>query len=128
MCSPVCSTGSILCSIASPVRLARRFEAKIMTMPTVEVPLVKGTCMTIHIHNVDEPVHVSRLVSILSKTGEVERRRPRCITRERSAVVHVTSDRPICLEAFADFRQLGRFTLRDRGKTLAAGIITEILG
>ncbi|KAF1320878.1 Translation elongation factor tu, partial [Globisporangium splendens] len=121
------STGSILCSIPSPVRLARRFEAKIMTMPAVEVPLVKGTCVTIHIHNVDEPVNITRLISILSKTGEVEKRKPRCITRERSAVVQITCNRPICLEVFSNYRQLGRFTLRDRGTTLAAGIITEII-
>jgi elongation factor 1 alpha-like protein len=121
------STGSILCSIPSPVRLARRFEAKIMTMPAVEVPLVKGTCVTIHIHNVDEPVNITRLISILSKTGEVEKRKPRCITRERSAVVQITCHRPVCLEVFSNYRQLGRFTLRDRGTTLAAGIITEII-
>lgn len=121
------STGSILCSIASPVRLALRFEAKIITMPTVEVPLVKGTRVTIHIHNVDEPVVITRLISILSKSGEVEKRKPRCITRDRSAVVHIKCDRHICLEEFAAYRQLGRFTLRDRGKTLAAGIITEVL-
>ncbi|KAG7391773.1 HBS1-like protein [Phytophthora boehmeriae] len=121
------TTGSILCSIASPVRLARKFEAKIMTMPAVEVPLVKGTYVTIHMHNVDEPVNITRLVSMLSKTGEVERKKPRCITRDRSAVVQITSQRSLCLEEFASYRQLGRFTLRDRGKTLAAGIITQII-
>ncbi|GAB9468200.1 Translation elongation factor tu [Globisporangium polare] len=121
------STGSILCSIPSPVRLARRFEAKIMTMPAVEVPLVKGTCVTIHIHHVDEPVNITRLISILNKSGEVEKRKPRCITREKSAVVQITCQRPICLEVFSSYRQLGRFTLRDRGTTLAAGIITEII-
>ncbi|KAE9044992.1 HBS1-like protein [Phytophthora rubi] len=121
------TTGSILCSIASPVQLAKKFEAKIMTMPAVEVPLVKGTYVTIHMHNVDEPVNITRLVSILSKTGEVEKRKPRCITRENSAVVQITCHRKICLEEFANYRQLGRFTLRDRGKTLAAGIITQIV-
>ncbi|KAL3671114.1 hypothetical protein V7S43_004296 [Phytophthora oleae] len=121
------TTGSILCSISSPVQLAKKFEAKIMTMPAVEVPLVKGTYVTIHMHNVDEPVNITRLVSILNKTGEVEKKKPRCITRERSAVVQITCHRKICLEEFANYRQLGRFTLRDRGKTLAAGIITQIL-
>ncbi|KAI9991168.1 hypothetical protein PInf_018800 [Phytophthora infestans] len=116
------TTGSILCSIASPVQLAKKFEAKIMTMPAVEVPLVKGTYMTIHMHNVDEPVNITRLVSMLSKTGEVEKK-----NRARSAVVQITCHRKICLEEFANYRQLGRFTLRDRGKTLAAGIITQII-
>ncbi|OQR98185.1 translation elongation factor 1-alpha [Achlya hypogyna] len=122
------SVGNILCSIASPIKLVRRFEAQIMTMPAVEVPLVKGAYMTFHVHSIDEPVNITRLVSILKKSGEVEKKKPRCITRNCSAVVQITCQRPICLELFADFRQLGRFTLRDRGSTLAAGIVTEILG
>ncbi|EQC25527.1 hypothetical protein SDRG_16610 [Saprolegnia diclina VS20] len=121
------SVGNILCSVASPIKLVRRFEAQIMTMPGVEVPLVKGAYMTFHIHSIDEPVNITRLVSLLKKSGEVEKKKPRCITRNCSAVVQITCTRPICLELFADFRQLGRFTLRDRGATLAAGIITEIL-
>ncbi len=95
-------------------------------MPALEIPIVKGTCVTIHMHNIDEPVNIIRLISTLSKTGEIERKKPRCITREKSAVVQITSQRPLCLETFANYRQLGRFTLRDRGVTLAAGIITEI--
>ncbi|OQR95724.1 translation elongation factor 1-alpha [Thraustotheca clavata] len=121
------SVGNILCSIVAPIKLVRRFEAQIMTMPAVEVPLVKGAYMTFHIHSIDEPVNITRLVSILKKSGEVEKKKPRCITRNCSAVVQITCQRPICLELFADFRQLGRFTLRDRGSTLAAGIVTDIL-
>ncbi|CAK4621102.1 hypothetical protein LEN26_014384 [Aphanomyces euteiches] len=121
------SVGNILCSVVSPIRMVQRFEAQIMTMPAVEVPLVKGTCLTFHIHSIDEPVHVTRLVSTLKKSGEVDKKKPRCITRNSSAVVQVTCQRPICLELFAEFRQLGRFTLRDRGVTLAAGIVTEVL-
>ncbi|TDH66291.1 hypothetical protein CCR75_005228 [Bremia lactucae] len=119
--------GSILCSIASPVQLATKFEAKIMTMPALEVPLVKGTCVTIHMHNVDEPAHITRLVSMQRKKEDMEKKRPRCIPRECSGVVHITCDRKVCIEEFAAYRQLGRFTLRDRGKTLAAGIVTQII-
>ncbi|RHX98814.1 hypothetical protein DYB25_006139 [Aphanomyces astaci] len=119
--------GGLLCSVVSPVRMVRKFEAQIMTMPGVEVPLVKGTCVTLHIHSVDEPVHVTRLVSTLKKSGQVDKKKPRCITRNSSAVVQISSQRPLGLELFSEFRNLGRFTLRDRGVTLAAGIVSEIL-
>jgi len=33
---------------------------------------------------------------------------------------------PVCLELFSDFPQLGRFTLRDEGKTIAVGKITAL--
>ncbi|KAL2940392.1 Eukaryotic peptide chain release factor GTP-binding subunit [Bienertia sinuspersici] len=32
----------------------------------------------------------------------------------------------ICVEKFSDFPQLGRFTLRTEGKTVAVGKITEL--
>jgi elongation factor 1 alpha-like protein len=91
-------------------------------LPAVEVPLVKGTSVTIHMHNIDEPVTITRLVSIFDQIGRSgkEKKQTRCITSEKSAVVQITCPRAICLEFFADYRQLGRFTLRDRGTTLAA--------
>ena len=32
----------------------------------------------------------------------------------------------VCVETFKDFPQLGRFMLRDEGKTIAVGIITAL--
>jgi sulfate adenylyltransferase subunit 1 (EFTu-like GTPase family) len=32
----------------------------------------------------------------------------------------------VCIETFKDFPQLGRFMLRDEGKTIAVGIITAL--
>ena len=34
--------------------------------------------------------------------------------------------RPLCIETFKDFPELGRFALRDMGTTIAAGIVREV--
>lgn len=34
--------------------------------------------------------------------------------------------RPVCLEEYKDFKGLGRFMLRDKGSTIAAGIVLEV--
>ncbi|VDO85783.1 unnamed protein product, partial [Schistosoma curassoni] len=34
---------------------------------------------------------------------------------------------PICLETFQNFPPLGRFTLRDKGETIAIGKVVKIL-
>jgi peptide chain release factor subunit 3 len=34
---------------------------------------------------------------------------------------------PVCVEKFSDQPQLGRFTLRDEGKTVAIGKITKLI-
>jgi len=33
---------------------------------------------------------------------------------------------PVCIELFSDFPQLGRFTLRDKGKTIAVGKVIKL--
>ena len=34
---------------------------------------------------------------------------------------------PVCIEPFAKYPQLGRFTLRDEGKTIAIGKVTKLI-
>jgi peptide chain release factor subunit 3 len=34
---------------------------------------------------------------------------------------------PICLERFADYKMLGRFTLRDSGQSVAIGKVTKLI-
>lgn len=43
-----------------------------------------------------------------------------CIARLRTAGT-------ICLETFKDFPQMGRFTLRDEGKTIAIGKVLKLV-
>lgn len=53
--------------------------------------------------------------------------RTRALGAGMSAVCVIQLERPLCLELYANYKQLGRFTLRDQGKTLAAGIITKLI-
>ena len=34
---------------------------------------------------------------------------------------------PFCMEAFKDFPVMGRFTLRDEGKTIAIGKVLKVI-
>lgn len=38
----------------------------------------------------------------------------------------IESTLPICVERFVDYPQLGRFTLRDEGRTVAIGKVREL--
>ena len=42
------------------------------------------------------------------------------------AVVQLAVEKPICVELFSDVPQLGRFTLRDEGRTIAIGKIIKL--
>lgn len=51
----------------------------------------------------------------------------RCILGNVLASVEVTCQRPLCVEAYSESRTLGRFVLRQKGTTVAIGMITTVL-
>jgi elongation factor 1 alpha-like protein len=61
------------------------------------------------------------------KTGEVLKKKPRCLTKNQSATVEVAFDLPICIDLFTSSKTMGRFMLRYGGKTIAAGMVTQLL-
>ena len=83
--------------------------------------------MIVHYGSVSEPGNIKKLVSLLNKSnGEVVKAKPRCLTGNQTAVVEVVTSRPIPLELYKNYRELGRFMLRSGGNTLAAGMVTEM--
>nr|CCA19223.1 translation elongation factor 1alpha putative [Albugo laibachii Nc14] len=121
------TSGSILCSISHPIKCVKRFQAKIVTMSEMQVPLIKGSSVILYLHHIDEPAFLTHLVSIFDKNGNLQKKRPRCIPRDTSALVEISTQRAICIELSTDFRALGRFAIRDRGNTIAAGIVMSIM-
>lgn len=51
------------------------------------------------------------------KTGEKSKTRPRFVKQDQVCIARLRAAGVICLETFKDFPQMGRFTLRDEGKT-----------
>lgn len=41
-------------------------------------------------------------------------------------MIELDVDRPICIELFQDFKDLGRFMLRSGGVTIAAGLVIDV--
>jgi len=70
---------------------------------------------------------VTKLASVLdAKTGGVEKLKPRSLGSKQMAVVELTLERPMCLELYDASKRLGRFTLRHKSSTLAAGMVTRL--
>lgn len=44
-----------------------------------------------------------------------------------NAIVEIQTQRPVSLELYKDFKELGRFMLRYVGSTIAAGVVTEVM-
>lgn len=81
----------------------------------------------IHSQSLAEQGSVVSLVAQLNKSsGEVIKKRPRCLTKHSNAIVELETSRPICLELYRDVKELGRIMLRVGGVSIAAGLVTKI--
>ncbi|KAE8602531.1 hypothetical protein XENTR_v10014020 [Xenopus tropicalis] len=120
------NVGCVFCSPNEPIKACTRFRARVLIF-NFEVPITQGFPVLIHYQTVSEPATIRKLVSVLHKsTGEVMKKKPKCLTKGMNAVIELQTQRPIALELYKDFKELGRFMLRYSGSSIAAGVVTEV--
>ncbi|XP_037541762.1 HBS1-like protein [Nematolebias whitei] len=120
------NVGCVFCHPKEPIRVCTRFRARILLF-NIEVPITQGFPVLLHYQTVSEPATIRKLISILHKSsGEVLKKKPKCLSKGMNAVVEIQTQRPVSLELYKDFKELGRFMLRYVGSTIAAGVVTEI--
>lgn len=91
------------------------------------MPITRGLPVVLHQQCLVEAAVIRKLISHLHKsTGEVIKKKPKCLPKNSSAIVEIETQRPICVELYRDVKQLGRVMLRVEGATIAAGLITKI--
>ncbi|XP_034483693.1 HBS1-like protein [Drosophila innubila] len=120
------TVGCIICDPQMPIPVTTRFQCRIIVF-NVKVPITMGYPVLLHHQSLIEPAVVCKLTASIHKsTGEVVKKKPRCLGNNSCALVEVETSRPICIERYADFKELGRIMLRVAGVTIAAGMVTKI--
>ncbi|XP_010789990.1 HBS1-like protein isoform X1 [Notothenia coriiceps] len=120
------NVGYVFCDPKEPVRVCTRFRARILLF-NIEVPITKGFPVLLHYQTVSEPATIRKLISVLHKSsGDVIKKKPKCLSKGMNAIVEIQTQRPVALELYKDYKELGRFMLRYVGSTIAAGVVTEI--
>jgi elongation factor 1-alpha len=80
-----------------------------------------------HVHTAQVAVtFLELLAKINPRTGEVVEENPSFLKTGDAALVRFKPLRPVALEEFQKFPELGRFAIRDMGTTVAAGIVKEV--
>merc|ERR1712063_222455 len=124
------SQGFVLCSQNEELPVMSEFEAQLVVidlLPTKPI-MSAGYSAVIHVHTCTEEVIIDELLSTLNrKTKKASSRKPVFVKKGDIVTVRISVARPICCELFEKVQQLGRFTLRDEGKTIAIGKITKIV-
>ncbi|XP_037934134.1 HBS1-like protein [Teleopsis dalmanni] len=120
------AVGTIIYDPQNPIQVTSRFQARILVF-NLKVPITIGCPVLLHHQSLIEPAVISKLTAQIHKgTGEVVKKKPRCLGNNTCALVELETIRPICMELYSDFKELGRVMLRVSGVTIAAGMVTKI--
>ncbi|XP_069697469.1 eukaryotic peptide chain release factor GTP-binding subunit ERF3A isoform X1 [Periplaneta americana] len=121
------SPGFVLCDNANPIKTGRVFDAQVVILEHKSI-ICAGYSAVMHIHCAAEEVTVKALICLVDKkTGDKSKTRPRFVKQDQVAIMRVECAGVICMEQFKLFPQMGRFTLRDEGKTIAIGKVLKVI-
>lgn len=119
--------GYVLTSPKNPVRTVTKFEAQIAIVELKSI-LSNGFSCVMHLHTAVEEVTFLELKHKLEKgTNRKSKKAPPFAKKGMKIIAVLETPEPVCAETYNDYQQLGRFTLRDQGVTIAIGKITKLL-
>jgi elongation factor 1-alpha len=110
----------------NPPTVAREFTGQIIVIdhPTA---IAAGYTPVLHAHTVQVACRFTELIKKIDpRTGQTVEENPSYLKTGDGAIVKFEPLRPVPLEVFTEFPELGRFAVRDMGKTIAAGVVREI--
>lgn len=112
--------GSVLCPPDAPVPVTKWLRARVCTLDMMQLPLIPGSQVEMHLQSANVPATIRRIIEANGK------RKPRCVARGMMADLELSLGEPVCAEVYEDCRPFGRFLLRSRGVTCAAGCVTAV--
>lgn len=122
------SPGFVICSPDNVCHTGKTFDAQIVILEHKSI-ICAGYSAILHIHACAEEITIKHLLCLVDKkTGEKTQLKPRFIKQDQVGLARIqVNGGMICLESFKDFPQMGRFTLRDEGKTIAIGKVLKVI-
>ena len=118
--------GDIIGPADNPPTAAKEFEARIIVIhhPTAMAP---GYTPVLHAHTAQVAATISEFKAKLDpRTGATTEENPKFLKTGDAAIVKIKPVRPLAIETFKDFPEIGRFALRDMGTTIAAGVVLNV--
>ncbi len=119
--------GDVISHPNTPPTVAKEFTAQIIVLqhPTV---ITKGYTPVFHIHTAHIAGKIIEIVKKLDpKTGAAVAEHPDTLKTGDAAIVKIQPLQPVVIEKQSDFPELAKFAIRDMGKTVAAGICTDLV-
>lgn len=121
------SPGFVLCRPDNLVPVVTKFKARVIILEHKSI-LCAGYSAVMHLHAAVKEVVFEELEALVDKRGtKVLQARPKFVKSNQAVLAVLTLDSPVCMQTYKDYQQLGRFMLRDEGKTVGIGVVTELV-
>ncbi|KAL3762018.1 hypothetical protein ACHAWU_002114 [Discostella pseudostelligera] len=110
----------------NPASAVSSFEAQLIVM-NHPGKISIGYCPVVDCHTAHVACSITSIREKLDRrSGKVVEENPEFIQNGDAAIVTMAPTKPLCVESFADYPPLGRFVIRDMGRTVAVGIIKSV--
>ena len=110
----------------NPASAVSSFEAQLIVM-NHPGKISIGYCPVIDCHTAHVACSITSIREKLDRrSGKLVEKNPDFLQNGDAAIVTMVPTKPLCVESFADYPPLGRFVIRDMGRTVAVGIIKSV--
>ncbi|XP_057951410.1 uncharacterized protein LOC131146101 isoform X2 [Malania oleifera] len=120
--------GFVLSSVVKPIVAVSEFVAQLQIHELLDNAIfTAGYKAVLHIHAIVEECEIVELLKQIDpKTKKPMKKKVLFVKNGAVVLCRIQVNNLICIERFSDFPQLGRFTLRTEGKTVAVGKVTDL--
>ena len=120
--------GFVICGQQFWIHVCQEFEAEVTTYElTANLFFGKGFVSIIHLHTILEEVEVTSVWKVERNDDGSERKIPvPGLKSGERGYARFMATKPICVEKYSEFEEMGRFALRKGTITLVSGRVTKI--
>eukprot|EP00658_Telonema_sp_P-2_P042182 TRINITY_DN3024_c0_g2_i1.p2 TRINITY_DN3024_c0_g2~~TRINITY_DN3024_c0_g2_i1.p2 ORF type:complete len:165 (+),score=30.14 TRINITY_DN3024_c0_g2_i1:267-761(+) len=122
------NVGDIGCDAkGDTVPVSTKFSATVQLFPGSDKAMLPGSEYSLGIQSLTTTIAVEKLISRQKDDGTWTKGMVKCVSPGQQANVTFKLDKPAALELASNVKALGCFVLRQEGKTVGGGIITDVL-
>jgi elongation factor 1-alpha len=118
--------GDVAGHLDNPPTVAEEFTARIFVIwhPSA---ITVGYTPVVHAHTASIACRIVEIQAKLDpRTGQVVEKNPQFLKMGDAAIVKFKPIKPMVIEKYSEFPQLGRFAMRDMGKTVGIGVVIDV--
>lgn len=123
--------GDVLCPRDRPMPISQVLECEIELLELLKPIFSRGSTCMMHVHTYADDITIKDIKWSIEKDPgsgeEVKKEMPKFTRSFAKCLVRIALKSPIPIEKVTDCAALGRFTLRDEGKTIAIGKVNRFI-